>query len=118
MAKNQLALGSKRKNYVEVTTVLKDPGQRAKLQNFVDEVVRCKTKILDENESIKTLRDAAVEELNIEPKMFSALVSLFFNNNFEQKKSELEKLEAAINALMQTTPGLASLNAPRGDDDE
>jgi hypothetical protein len=102
MAKNQLAVKGNKKQFVEVTTVLADPGQRAKLQNYIDEVVRCKTKILDENESIKTLRDSAVEELNIEPKMFSALVSLYFNNNFEQKREELEKLEAAINALMQS----------------
>jgi hypothetical protein len=102
MAKNQLTLGGGKKQFVAVTTVLADAGQRAKLQNYIDEVVRCKTKILDENESIKTLRDSAVEELNIEPKMFSALVSLYFNNNFEQKLEELEKLEMAINALMQT----------------
>lgn len=101
MAKNQLSTGGK-KQFISVTTVLADTAQRAKLQNYIDEVVRCKTKILDENESIKTLRDAAVEELNIEPKMFGALVSLYFNNNFEQKLEELEKLESAINALMQT----------------
>lgn len=102
MPKNQLATIGKKNKFVEITTVLKDTRQRAKLQHYIDEVVRCKTRILDENESIKTLRDAAVEELNIEPKMFSSLVGLFFNNNFEQKREELEKLEAAINALMQT----------------
>jgi hypothetical protein len=103
VAKNQLAKVGKKSQFTEITTVLKDTSQRAKLQNYIDEVVRCKTKILDENESIKTIRDAAVEELNIEPKMFNSLVSLFFNNNFEQKREELEKLEAAINALMQTS---------------
>ncbi len=100
MNHNQLVVG--KKHFTEVTTVLNSKSQRAKLQNYIDEVVRCKTKILDENESIKNLRNAASEELNIEPKMFSALVSLFFNNNFEQKREEIEQLEAAINALMQT----------------
>lgn len=99
--KNALATTGK-KQFIEVTTLIKDPAQRSKLQNYIDEVIRCKTKILDEQESIKALRDAAVEELNIEPKMFTQLVSLFFNNNFEQKRAELERLEAAINALMQT----------------
>lgn len=101
MAKNQLVAGGK-KQYVEVTTILHSPALKSKLQNYIDEVIRCKTKILDENESIKTLRDSAVEELDIEPKMFNMLVSLFFNNNFEQKREELERIEAAINALMQT----------------
>jgi hypothetical protein len=102
MAKNQLALGNKKKAYTDVAKVIADPANKARLQTYIDEVVRCKTKILDENESIKTLRDTAVEELNIEPRMFTALVSLFFNNNFEQKREELEKLEAAINALLGT----------------
>ncbi len=100
MPRNSLTVANKKREFTDVTTVLKDPVTRTKLQNYIDEVVRCKTKILDENESIKALRDTAVEELNIEPKMFNSLVSLFFNNNFDQKKAEIEKLEAAINTLM------------------
>jgi hypothetical protein len=100
MAKNQLAVPGKRRSFTEVTTIIAAPAQRSKLQNYIDEAVRAKTKILDEQESIRTLREQAVEELNIEPKMFSALVSLYFNNNFEQKKDELSKLEAVIDALM------------------
>lgn len=100
MAKNQLTVG--KKQFIEVTTIIKDKAQRAKLQSYIDEVVTCKTKILDQNESIKVIRDEAVETLNIEPKMFNSLVGLYFNNNFEQKRDELEKLEAAITALMQT----------------
>jgi len=98
--KNALAVG--KKQYIEVSTILKDQGLRTKLQNYIDESIRCKTKILDEQESIKVLRDSAVDELGIEPKMFTQLVSLFFNNNFEEKRAELEKLEEAISALMQT----------------
>lgn len=101
MSKKNVALVGKKKQFVEVTTVLRDNNLRSRLQNYIDEVVRCKTRILDENESIKALRDSAVEELNIEPKMFNSLVGLFFNNNFEQKREEIEKLDAAINALMQ-----------------
>lgn len=98
--KNQVA--ARKKQFIEVATLVRDPRQKAKLQNYIDEVVRCKAKILDENESIKTLRESAVDELNIDPKMFNSLVSLYFNNNFEQKREELERLEAAINAIMQT----------------
>lgn len=101
MARSQLAVVGKKNQFVEVTTVLADATQRARLQNYIDEVVRCKAKILDENESIKALRESAVEELNIEPKIFNSLVSLFFNNNFQQKQQEIQQLEAAISALMQ-----------------
>lgn len=101
MPRSQMVLAGKKNKFTEVTTILKNDPQRAKLQNYIDEVVRCKTRILDQNEAIKSIKEAAVNDLNIEPKMFNSLVSLFFNNNFEQKKEELEKLEAAINALMQ-----------------
>ncbi len=104
MPKNALTTGEKKgkRSFKDVSTILNNPTDRAKLQNYIDEAVRCKHKILDENESIKTLRDSAVDELSIEPKMFNALVSLFFNNNFDQKKEELQKLESAIEALTST----------------
>lgn len=103
MAKNALAV-KKGKTFNDITTILASPSNRSKLQNYIDETVRCKQKILDENESIKGLRDAAVDELGIEPKMFNTLVSLFFNNNFDQKREEIEKIEAAIDCFM--TPAL------------
>lgn len=105
MAKNQLAVAGKKKgkNFRDVHEILQNPADRTKLQNYVDEAVRCKTRILDEQESIKTLKDSATEELGIEPKMFMTLVSLFFNNNFDQKKAEIEKIEMALEALMLNT---------------
>lgn len=102
MPKNQLAAPG-RKQFTDVADILKNPSQRSKLQSFVDETVRCKTKILDENESIKGIREAAVEELGIQPKIFNSIVSLFFNNNFEQKREELEQMETVIETLMQTS---------------
>jgi hypothetical protein len=102
MAKNALATAGKKRQYVAVATILKDNSQRSRLMNYIDETVRCKTKILDEQESIRTLRDAAVEELNIEPKLFVALVNMAFNNNYEQRKMELEAQVEAIEALMGT----------------
>lgn len=114
MSKNAMIKSGGKQQFIEVTTLIKDPGMRAKLQNYIDEVITCKTKILDQQESIKGLRDAAVEDLNIEPKMFTQLVSLFFNNNFAQKKEELERLESAINALMQTNPSI-NMSKPSND---
>lgn len=89
------------KKYKDVADIARNPSEMSKLQNYIDEAVRCKTKILDEQESIKTLRESAVSEVGIEPKMFNMLVSMFFNNNFDQKKEELSKLEEALEAIMQ-----------------
>ena len=101
MAKNQLAVGGK-KQFSDVATIVSQPAMRAKLQTMIDEVIVCKTKVLDLNETIKATREAAVEELAIDPKMFNALVSLYFNNNFEEKRLELQNLDNAIESLMQT----------------
>lgn len=113
MPKNALATAGKKKQFVEVTTILKSPALKAKLQNYIDEAVRAKTKILDENENIKQLRDTAVDDLNIEPKMFNVLVGLYFNNNFDQKMAELDKLQSALLALTGDFGGTTST----GDDE-
>ena len=111
MAKNLPAVAGKKKQFKEITDIVATPGSRAKLQNYIDEVLRCKTRILDEQESIKGLRDAAVEELSIQPKLFNSIVSLYFNNSFEQKKEEIGALEAAIDALM------GNISSEDGDDE-
>lgn len=90
---------TKAKQFVETSTILQDPGMRSKLQNYIDEILRCKTKILDEKESIKTLEETAVDELNIEPKMLKHIVGLYHNNNFQEKHDELERLTHVIELL-------------------
>ena len=100
MARNELAPKGK-KQYLSTTTILQDAGLRAKLQNYIDETLICKTAILDKQESIKTLRQTACDDLDMDPKMFSQLVSLYHNNNFDQKLADLEELEEVINTLLK-----------------
>lgn len=88
-----------KKQYTDVVYILNSPASSAKLQTFIDEICRCKTRILDENESIKGLKDAAVSDLNINPKMLSTLVNLHFNNDFAEKLEEIQQLEMAIEKL-------------------
>ncbi len=98
MATNALSTG-KKKSFVEIRTILQSPAMRSKLQNYIDEILRSKSKILDEQEHIRSIRDAAVDDLSIEPKMLNSLVGMFFNNNFDQKLEELNKLEEAIRLI-------------------
>lgn len=79
--------------------ILNNSADRAKLQGFIDEAVRCKTRIADENESIKNLRDEAIEKVGIKGKKFNQLVKLYFNNNFSELQSEAEELEMVIELL-------------------
>jgi len=104
MAKNQLVVPGKKKQFTEISSIIKNPSSLSQLKIFIDEAVNDKIKILDRNESIKRLREEAVEKLGIQPKMFNALVSLFFNNNFDEKLAEIGELETAIDGLMQTGP--------------
>lgn len=96
--KNLLAAKNK-KNFRSVPEIMRDPATAAKLQNYIDEAVRSKIKILDEQESIKTLRQSAVDAVAIDPKQFSLLVSMSFNNNYETKKAELEEQIEAIDSI-------------------
>lgn len=79
--------------------ILNNSADRAKLQNFIDEAVRCKTRIADENESIKNLRDEAIEKVGIKGKKFNQLVKMYYNNNFTEVQMEAEELELVIGLL-------------------
>lgn len=83
-----------------IEDILNNKSDRAKLQNFLDEAVRSKGRIAQEQEQLKAIKDAAIEDVGIEGKMFNQLTALFFNNNFSEKQAELEKLDTAIEMLL------------------
>jgi Transcriptional regulator DsbA len=118
MPKNQLAVpGGKKRQFADIEDIVKNPAQRSKLQNYIDEAVRHKIKILDENEMIKSVRDAAIEELSIPPKVFNLLVGVYFNNNFDEKKIELESGVTAIEC-MQLNQGPTLTHEKDEDEDD
>lgn len=83
----------------DIITILNNPSDKSKLQNFIDESVRCRIRIRAENEANKALREEAFTQLGCEPKIYNQLVRLFDDNSFEEKKNEIETLEAAIDLL-------------------
>lgn len=84
----------------DLVSILSNPKDKQALQGFIDEAVRTKLKIKDEQESYKVIREEAVDKLGIEPKAFNTLTKLFFDNNFAEKQSEFSELEQAIEMLM------------------
>lgn len=86
----------------DIVTILNNPADKKKLQNFIDEAVRCRIKIKDQNESIKNLKAEALLQIGADPKIFGQLVRLFDNNSFAEKRHEIETLEAAIDILIGT----------------
>jgi hypothetical protein len=84
---------------------MKDPAAKAKLSNLVDEAVTCKSAIALQQQNIKVLRDAALDDLQLSPKLFNAYVAAAFNNDYGQRKEGLEEQVALLDAIMGEIEG-------------
>jgi hypothetical protein len=83
----------------QLEDILGNPSDKSKLESFLDEAVRCKTRMADENEALKDLRETAKEDLGLDPKQFNQLSAIAFKNNFLEKQAEFSALDFAIEAL-------------------
>jgi hypothetical protein len=83
-----------------IEDILKDPVLKAKLNNLVDEAVRCKQRIYSENQAIKDLRDVARNDVSLNPKLFNYYVAMVFNNDYAARKENVDQLESLIDAVM------------------
>jgi hypothetical protein len=79
-------LVSKSSKYRDIGSIMNDPKLKAKLSNLVDEAVMCKSAIQMQQENIKVLREAALKDLELNPKLFNLYVSVAFNNDYGQRK--------------------------------
>ena len=104
MAKKDLdTTGTKAPKFRSVQEIMKQPTLKAKLTNLVDEAVKAKTKIAHEQQNIKVLRDAALEELGLKPALFNQYVGMVFNNDYQQRKENVEQLIDLIDAVLGET---------------
>lgn len=90
------------KSYRNIEDVIANPADKHKLQNFIDEAVRVKLRIADENESFKGIKDEAVEQLEVNPKLFNQLVKISLNNSYSETRAEISALDSAIDLLFAT----------------
>lgn len=93
-------LAPKTKKFRDIASIMKDPAAKAKLSNLVDEAVTCKSAIQLQQQNIKVLRDAALEDLQLSPKLFNAYVAAAFNNDYAQRKETLEEQVALLENIM------------------
>ncbi len=104
MARNELALGDKgdkpNTKFKDIQSILKDPALKAKLNNLVDEAVRCKQRIYAEQQNIKDLRDAARNDVALNPKHFNYYVAMVFNNDYVARKEDVDQLSTLIDAVL------------------
>lgn len=85
--------------FVSIEAILANTSDKSKLLTFIEEGVRCRLRIADENEAIKGLREEAAEKLGLEPKLFNQLVKVAFNSSYTETKAEISALESAIEIL-------------------
>jgi hypothetical protein len=98
----------------DIQDILKDPVLKAKLNNLVDEAVRCKQRIYGEQQAIKDLRDVARNDVALNPKHFNYYVAMVFNNDYAARKEDVDQLSTLIDSVLAL--GLHD-DAPGGDDD-
>lgn len=84
---------------VNIESILANPKDKSALQGFIDEAVRLKMIIKDHNESIKIIKDEALEKIGLDPKLFGSLVRIAANNNALETQSQIHALDSAIEIL-------------------
>ena len=86
-------------NFRRIEDIMNNPVDRTALMNHIDEAVRCKQRIADENESIKGIVDAIKEKIDIDPGLFKTLAKISFKNDAVEKLAAAERLETAIEMM-------------------
>ncbi len=99
-----ISADQKTRKFRSIEDILKDPALKAKLNNLVDEAVRCKIRIQHEQETIKDLRDVAKNEVSLNPKLFNYYVAMVYNNDYAARKDNLEELSTLIESVMSLLP--------------
>lgn len=104
-------LTGKSSKFREIREIMAQPSMKVKLSSYVDEAVRCKQKISVEQENIKALRDAALDELGLKPAVFNQYVAMVYNNDYLQRKDKLEELIDLIDSVISDNNLLPGPNA-------
>jgi hypothetical protein len=88
------------RKFRDIDSIMKDPAARAILTNLVDEAVACKSEIAKQQQNIKILREDALEQLQVSPKLFNAYVSAAFNNDYSNRKESLDEQVTLLDHIM------------------
>jgi hypothetical protein len=93
-------LTGKSAKFREIREIMNQPRMKATLNSLVDEAVKAKGKIRVEQETIKGLRQNALDELGLKPAVFNQYVAMVFNNDYVQRKDKLEEIIDLIDTVM------------------
>lgn len=87
--------------FKDIGTIMKDPQLAATLSNYIDEAVTCKSAIATQQQHIKAIRDRAIEEIGLNPKLFNAYVAASFNNDYTKRKAGLDEQITLLEHIMK-----------------
>lgn len=93
-------LAPKTSKFRDIASIMKDPAMKAKLSNLIDEAVTCKSAIAAQQTQIKGLRDLAVEDLQLSPKLFNLYVGAAFSNDYSKRKESLDEQVTMLEHIM------------------
>jgi hypothetical protein len=91
---------AKSSQFRDISEIMSQPSMKAKLSTYVDQAVKCKINIGVEQESIKGIRQNALDELGLKPAVFNTYVAMVFNNDYVQRKDKLEELLDLVDQVM------------------
>lgn len=100
MSKDVPANIAKSSKFRDIAEIMAQPRMKALLSSYVDEAVKAKGNIATQQETIKGLRDNALDELGLKPAVFNAYVQMTFNNDYVQRKDRLEELIDLVDLVM------------------
>lgn len=100
--------------FKNIEDIMRDPAMKAKLNNLVDEAVRCKQEIYKQQQAIKDIRDVARNDVALNPKLFNYYVAMVFANDYAARKENVDQLETLIDTVMRLG-GMVD-DAPNHDD--
>jgi len=90
--------------FKSIQDIFKDENSKNRLLNYVDEAVRLKMQMQDKQAAIKDIREAAKEELRLNPKVFNYYVGAVMNDDYIERKESLDELSTLIELVLMTTP--------------
>ena len=91
---------AKDKKFRDISEIMAQPRMKALLSTYVDQAVKCKVQIGVEQESIKGIRQNALDELGLKPAVFNTYVAMVYNNDYVQRKDKLEELLDLVDQVM------------------
>jgi hypothetical protein len=84
----------------DIEEIMKNPRMKALLSSYVDEAVKCKGKIAEQQEFLKGFREQAADELGLKPAVFNTYVAMVYNNDYIQRKDKLQELIDLVDHVM------------------